>query len=140
MSTPEEQKKYQAKWYQDNKHWIAPKEKEEYDPVKKRNTMLLYKYDMTLQDYADLLEYQGGGCAICGVKEDQSYDHMPVDHCSKTGKVRGILCSHCNRGIGLFEHNTDMMNDAIEYMKNPHAQDLWEYEEMPDSPPTLPID
>ena len=87
-----------------------------------------------------LLEYQGGGCAICGVKEDQSYDHMPVDHCSETGKVRGILCSHCNRGIGLFEHNTDMMNDAIEYMKNPHAQDLWEYEEMPDSPPTLPID
>ena len=110
-------REYKAKYYQDNKPRISKRQEEQYDP------------DMTLQDYADLLEYQGGGCAICGVKEDQSYDHMPVDHCSKTGKVRGILCSHCNRGIGLFEHNADMMNDAIEYMKNPHAQDLWEYEE-----------
>jgi recombination endonuclease VII len=48
-------------------------------------------------EYARLLEAQGGGCAICGAKPKTRRLH--VDHDHKTGKVRGLLCHRCNRAL-----------------------------------------
>ena len=51
--------------------------------------------------YNLLLESQDYGCAICGSKETGSHHtkYFSVDHDHKTGKVRGLLCFHCNTGI-----------------------------------------
>ena len=128
----DKQKKAQLESYHRNKH------KKMYDPQKKRNTMLKSKYGITIEQFNELLEYQGGGCAICGAAVDQHEDRsLPVDHDEETGEVRGILCSHCNRAIGLFEHNIDMVQSAIDYLKNPHARDIWEVESDDDDPPTF---
>lgn len=52
----------------------------------------------------------GKTCEIC----DQPAE--AVDHDHVTGKIRGVLCHHCNRGIGLFEDNPDMLKAAAEYL------------------------
>lgn len=52
-------------------------------------------------------------CLICNCDEK-----LVVDHNHVTGKVRGMLCNHCNRGLGHFRDNLDTLQKAIEYLKN----------------------
>jgi hypothetical protein len=52
---------------------------------------------VTDEEYAVMLEAQGGGCAICGAKPKTRRLH--VDHDHATGKVRGLLCHRCNRAL-----------------------------------------
>lgn len=89
----------------------------EYDPKKNRDTKLRKAYGITLDEYNTMLEAQGGVCAICKGTEGMSRDvQMAVDHCHTTGKVRGILCSHCNRGLGFFKDNIESLKAAIKYL------------------------
>lgn len=88
-----------------------------YDPAYNRNHKLKKTYGITSEEYDAMLEAQGGACAICGGTEGMSLDrHMAVDHCHATGKVRGILCSHCNRGLGFFKDNIETLKAAIKYL------------------------
>ena len=57
------------------------------------------------------LKKQITSCQICGKKED-----LVVDHNHKTNVVRGILCNHCNRGIGHFLDNESLLKLAIKYL------------------------
>ena len=57
------------------------------------------------------LKKQITSCQICGKKED-----LVVDHNHKTNVVRGILCNHCNRGIGHFLDNESLLELAIKYL------------------------
>lgn len=78
----------------------------------------LKKYGMSHNDYILLLEKQGNVCAICNryrIASNKGY--MTVDHCHVSGKVRGILCTWCNRGLGLFEDNIKFFEFAINYLK-----------------------
>lgn len=64
---------------------------------------------------------QNGQCAICrndiSVRRSVSADvHAHVDHDKETGKVRGLLCGNCNRGIGCLKHNIVVMESAIRYI------------------------
>ena len=52
-------------------------------------------------------------CMICGRKEK-----LVVDHDHNSGKVRGLLCNHCNRGLGHFRDDPEVMAIAIEYINN----------------------
>lgn len=64
-----------------------------------------------------MLASQGGGCAICGkVRLTKGKQYMAIDHCHVTGKVRGILCNWCNKGLGLFEDKPENLTQAIEYL------------------------
>jgi len=61
---------------------------------------------------------QGGVCAICGSSVDPvTTKNTHIDHCHTTGKVRGILCHLCNRGIGHFKDSIDTLESAIKYLK-----------------------
>lgn len=66
------------------------------------------KYDIDLVTFSKLARH---GCALCG-----SNQKLVVDHCHKTNKVRGVLCSNCNLGIGLLKDNKDTMMNAINYV------------------------
>lgn len=54
----------------------------------------------------------GEPCDICGGKTAR----MAIDHDHDTGKVRGLLCSNCNTGLGLFEDNIEQLKTAIDYL------------------------
>jgi hypothetical protein len=79
----------------------------------------LKRYNITPDDYFNLLEKQNNKCAICKTnkshRSDVSYN-LFVDHDHKTGKVRGLLCHHCNAGLGHFMDNTDFLKSSIEYL------------------------
>lgn len=88
----------------------------EYDPEYNRNVKLLRAYGITTAEYEALLKSQNGVCAICKRNVPHKGDSMCVDHDHSTGAVRGILCSNCNRAIGLLEDNVAFLQSAINYL------------------------
>ena len=75
------------------------------------------KYGITAADYSNLLTAQNYKCCICKISL-LSLDkrHIHLDHCHTTGKVRGILCNHCNHGLGNFKDNRELLLNAISYL------------------------
>jgi hypothetical protein len=77
-------------------------------------------YGITLEWYRNTLKAQNGVCAICSkpesVKIKGKLIAMPVDHNHNTGKARGLLCTQCNRGLGLFRDNQEILKNAILYL------------------------
>lgn len=67
--------------------------------------------------YKNLLEKQNNVCAICENEEtSRRYKTLSVDHCHNTGKIRGLLCSNCNRALGLFRDNIKILEKAVVYL------------------------
>lgn len=58
---------------------------------------------------------QQAKCAICDTKPDK-YPGLVVDHCHTTGKVRGLLCTKCNLGLGHFKDNKEALAKAALYL------------------------
>ena len=92
------------------------------NPDKIRTYKLVGTYGITKEQFDTLLENQNHQCAICG---DMLIigKQCCVDHKHDTGKIRGILCGHCNLLIGNCRENTEILQAAIEYL-NRHNQDL----------------
>jgi Autographiviridae endonuclease VII len=72
------------------------------------------KYGLTRDEYEKLLTEQGGLCIICG---DEVGEALRVDHDHTTGKVRGLLCSSCNTGLGYFYDNPESLRKAAWYLE-----------------------
>lgn len=75
-------------------------------PEKTFATNIKTRFGMTVDDFNIMLKRQGGGCAICSVKSNGKKNFC-IDHCHKSQKVRGILCSGCNIGLGFYELHKD---------------------------------
>ena len=74
-------------------------------------------YGIDFSEYNKMLEKQNGVCAICGSSPpDHHKKRLNVDHCHATGRVRGLLCDACNRALGLFKDNPNLMLKAISYL------------------------
>ena len=105
------QRNRQNKRYQQNE-WVRRKSRAWY---------IQKKYKISDKEKADLYAAQGGKCAICG-KPKQLYGDMSkvlcIDHSEKSGKVRGLLCTNCNLGIGHFKDDVRAMENAIVYLKS----------------------
>lgn len=61
------------------------------------------------------IEQHNGVCEICGDKP--SFRKLAVDHCHITSAMRGLLCSTCNTGIGMFKDDTSLLLKAILYLQ-----------------------
>lgn len=68
---------------------------------------------LTLTDYEKMVSSQKGRCAICGCKPERK---LSIDHCHQTEKIRGLLCSLCNVGLGCFSDSSTIMQFAIDYL------------------------
>lgn len=68
------------------------------------------------KDADTLLHKQGGVCPICGT-DNPGKNGWHMDHCHVSGKVRGMLCSNCNRGLGHFKDSNDILYRAIKYLR-----------------------
>lgn len=87
------------------------------NPANHRRAHLRKTYGIEMEDYEELLEAQGGGCAICGREEaDAVKKCLCVDHVAGTLKIRGLLCSFCNSAIGLLDHDPERLLKAVEYL------------------------
>lgn len=73
--------------------------------------------------YQEMLKAQGGVCAICGCPErapdkaSGKIRDLAIDHDHTTGAVRALLCSNCNRGLGLFNDSIELLAKAADYLK-----------------------
>lgn len=128
------------RYYQKNRERILAQKKQEYEENKdaKRQYIneryhtdpevrksfwarnLRRKFGITVEQYEEMLEAQEGGCAICGTTDCQAKtgkSRLAVDHDHDTGKVRGLLCNHCNAGLGAFRDNTTLLEKAIKYLE-----------------------
>lgn len=81
-------------------------------------------FGITIADYQAMLVEQNGVCAICDRPETTvrrgRIEPLSVDHCHTTGKVRGLLCAQCNKGLGMFHDKPERIERAVHYLKR-HA-------------------
>ena len=80
-----------------------------------RAVRLRQRYSITPQDYDAMLAAQGGLCAICRQAPTKSVP-LCVDHCHNSKKVRGLLCSRCNAGLGHFLDRPALLLKAANYL------------------------
>lgn len=94
---------------------------------KLRIMMLRRNYGIGIEEYERMHKAQSGLCAICGEPEKTTDGRsgrqkwLAVDHHHDSGKVRGLLCGHCNSGIGHFRDRIELLEKAIAYL-NLHRQ------------------
>ena len=97
-------------------------ENQKANPSKANSASRKYKlkrdYGLTPEKYDLMLEAQGYKCAMCGTDKPGGKGRFAVDHCHSTMKVRGLLCTLCNLGLGAFQDDTDLMQKAIAYVKS----------------------
>ena len=79
-----------------------------------REKQLTSKFGISIELYNKTLKKQSFCCAICG--DDSSQKRMCVDHCHKSGEVRGILCTNCNVLLGLAGDSIELFEKAISYL------------------------
>lgn len=72
------------------------------------------QYNLSEEEYKVLYEKQKGACKICSLVPNKKRLH--VDHCHSTGNVRGLLCENCNRGLGMFKDNINLLKSAQDYL------------------------
>lgn len=83
----------------------------------------LRQYGMLLEDYDALLRSQNGKCAICSVPEPGGHNNrFHVDHDHISLQVRGLLCHHCNKGLGQLKDSVAVLSNAITYLNNAKTQ------------------
>ena len=75
------------------------------------------KYGVTREWFDKQLKAQDGCCAICGKHYTEQKRRFAIDHCHKTGKVRKLLCSKCNTGLGQFNDSVEILEQALNYLK-----------------------
>jgi hypothetical protein len=66
-------------------------------------------------DYQEWLDKQEGRCAICRTDDPSPKRFFCTDHDHRTGKVRGLLCDRCNRGIECFRDDPKIIEQAMRY-------------------------
>lgn len=77
---------------------------------------LKHKYKISYDNYLELKRLQNNSCAICGKHESELEKSLCTDHSHFTGEVRGLLCDRCNKTIGQFEDNVELLQKAIDYL------------------------
>lgn len=108
LKNPERKKKYQREYM------LRPESK-----IRHSNNYLMKNYGITLADYEHILNLQGGMCAIC--KQPPNGKKLLLDHCHYSKQVRGILCSRCNSGIGMFKDSKELLVQAMIYISKWHG-------------------
>lgn len=101
-------------------YWnLSPEERELRN--RKRN---LQKFGMTIEQYNEMLESQNHLCSICQKPEVVKHhstgkpSRLVVDHNHATNTVRGLLCTKCNKGIGLLGDDPENLIRAAEYLRD----------------------
>ena len=130
---PESTKASRAKWAANNPEKVKAaarrgEEKRRTDPGqrarraeyrrRRENEVMphLKKFGISADDYRRMLSAQGGVCAVCR-RPCATGRRLAVDHCHVTGRVRGLLCSNCNRSAGLLRDDPVLIRALAAYLE-----------------------
>jgi hypothetical protein len=131
-------KEYCTNWYKENRERVLAKRKARYsanptqelekakeyrnkvkhtDKYRRRvkNARLLRQYGITLEQFESMLSAQRNCCKLCLI--DLTNSKIDVDHCHSSGSVRGLLCSNCNKALGLFKDSAEALRRAATYLE-----------------------
>lgn len=114
-------KKNRERKQANDRHWAEKNRKKIAERMMTRN------HGVSLEEYEARIQQQGNKCGICGgtkISGRLKYRLFVVDHCHTTGKIRGLLCNNCNRGLGQFLDNPKLLRLAAEYLetRNHHSR------------------
>lgn len=101
--------------------WSANNPERSHLSQRQRN--LKHRFGVDLEWYEKQFKKQNYSCAICETKTnktvgDRQFWNFSVDHCHDSGKIRGILCNNCNRALGLFQDNPELLKKAASYVES----------------------
>lgn len=103
-------KKNPAKIAEQNKRW------RKNDPSRARDHHLKTNYGAPLGTYDKLFHEQRGRCAICLSNKPSGKGTFHLDHSHSTGKIRGLLCHHCNCALGHLSEDLTLFRNAVSYL------------------------
>ncbi len=116
MRATEDQKKKYKEYYQANKDRLIQK-RHKWNAENKESVRwqkLYKKYGVSKNEYEKMYSDQKGECAIC----KKHYNVLTVDHNHVNKKVRGLLCGKCNMSIGLLNDSSEILKNALKYLKD----------------------
>ena len=99
-------------WAENNKKYLNAWRRNNWEVSGRR----FRRRGTTKEVYDQLYECQQGTCALCG-EVDEKLVWLCIDHDHLTGKVRGLLCPNCNRGLGLLKDDADLLRRAADYVE-----------------------
>lgn len=117
---------YQKKWRAKNRDKVNeqrrlwelnnPEKAQEY---RSRQTLKsrCKRRGISVEQYHAMLTAQGGVCKICKTSDTGTRADWHIDHCHATGRVRGLLCHHCNTALGHVEDRVEVLKAMIAYLK-----------------------
>lgn len=110
------------KWYEKCKENGTLKKSSYRSSVEQgRKNWMKYAYGITIEEYEKMALAQDNKCSICGKEEDVKHQsgktkRLAVDHCHISGKVRSLLCTNCNTGLGKFLDSRELLVAALAYL------------------------
>ncbi len=120
---------YQKKYRSEHKNELKAYA-EKYHKLHRQNDMYRHKakmnnikrlYNLTEEQYNQLLIYQNNRCAIC--KEEFINVKICIDHNHVTKKIRGLLCDNCNMMLGKVHDHPAILFNAIKYLESNNIED-----------------
>lgn len=93
-------------------------------PERRKISNRKWKYNLGEEQYQQMLKDQDYRCVICGTHQDEVYNGLHVDHCHNSLSVRGLLCTSCNTGLGLFKDDIGLMLEAVEYLRKSEVLEI----------------
>jgi recombination endonuclease VII len=122
----EKLRKYQKEYKLKNRLKLSAQARQNY---KKDRSRHLRKYGISQIDYDVMLVRQGGRCAICRT-DNPGKRSFHVDHCHKTGIVRGLLCPRCNSALGFIRDNMEVFVNIRNYLWTPQCSPEFMFKEV----------
>lgn len=107
---PEKFKERQKKYQEKNRDLITQK-------------MIIRNINISLDKYQSMFNEQDNKCYICRKEEtkinfqSKRVARLSLDHCHKTNNPRRLLCHNCNIMIGASKESIEILQEAINYLK-----------------------
>lgn len=107
------------RYVNENRERIRTRRKAAYreNKIPAINQNLKRYYGIGIEDYNRMFAEQKGLCKICDLPQVDFSRRFDVDHDHETGRIRGLLCVRCNRGIGLLRDNVEILKRAIKHIQ-----------------------
>ena len=112
---------YSRSWRAAKPKWRSGLPNEVRQQRNRKNHLALY--GLSLDDYAKLEAVHKGLCGSCGMppRGRGTGDRLQIDHCHKNGHVRGLLCGHCNKALGLLGDDPERIDALASYIRRSQA-------------------